>query len=155
MYAGVTAILVACSLVVGVFLQASSSRAQVNRAPPATSAAEPVPPVESKIIEAPLPTIQVLFAAEPLDAHVFVGDADLGATPVTLDVPKDGNVRVEVRRPGFRSRTIVVDGSEKRVSVKLVSGIERSRAPRTPAKAKARPKGWEHAGEIINPWPTR
>ncbi len=154
-YAGVTAILVACSLVVGVFLQASNSRAQVNRPPTATSAEKATPPVESKPVDTPQPPIQVLFAAEPLDAHVFLGDADLGATPVTIEVPKDGNVHVDVRRPGFRSRAMIVDGSEKRVSVKLVPGVDRPRGPKVPAKTKARPKGWEHAGEIINPWPTK
>jgi tRNA A-37 threonylcarbamoyl transferase component Bud32 len=155
MYAGVTAILVACSLVVGVFLQSSSSRAQVSRAPAAPSAEAATPPIESKLVDINVPATQVLFAAEPLDAHVFQGEVDLGTTPVTLEVPKDGNVRVDVRRPGFRPRTMVIDGSEKKVSVKLVPASDRVRGPKPAAKSKTRPKGWEHAGEIINPWPTR
>jgi serine/threonine-protein kinase len=156
MYAGVTAILVACSLVVGVFLQSSNSTAQVNRTVLGPSAMQaPAPASESKIIDTTPSTTQVLFAAEPLDAHVFIGDADLGATPVTLDVPKGGEVKVEVRRPGYRPRTIVVDGSEKRVSIKLVAAAEPPRAGKPLAKGKTRSKGWDRSSEIINPWPTR
>jgi serine/threonine-protein kinase len=155
MYAGVTAILVACSLVVGVFLQSSSSRAQASRAPAAPSGQPAAPPIESNFVDTTPPPTQILFAAEPLDSHVFLGDVDLGTTPVTLEVPKEGNVRVEVRRSGFRSRTMVVDGSEKKVSVKLVPSADRARGPKPAAKVKGRPKGWEHAGEIVNPWPTR
>jgi serine/threonine-protein kinase len=156
MYAGVTAILVACSLVVGVFLQSSNSTAQTSRTVLGPSASPAAPPnVESKSVDATAAPTQVLFAAEPLDAHVFLGDVDLGATPVTIEVPKGGEVHVEVRRPGYRPRTIVVDGSEKRVSVKLVAAADRTRVAKPAPKGKSRTKGWDHSGEIVNPWPTR
>src|SRR5205823_11138399 len=117
--------------------------------------APPPAVVESKLVDTSQATTSVLFAAEPLDAHVFSGDVDLGATPVTLEVPKDGELRVDVRRSGYRPRTIVVDGTEKRVSVKLVAALDRGHLPKPAPKGKARPKGWDHSGEIINPWPTR
>jgi hypothetical protein len=110
---------------------------------------------ESKTVDAPPSTTLVLFAAEPLDAHVFQGEVDLGATPITLEVPKGGGLTVEVRRPGYRPRTVVVDGSEKRVSTKLVAATDRPRVARPAPKAKSRSKGWDRSSEIINPWPTR
>jgi eukaryotic-like serine/threonine-protein kinase len=154
MYAGVTAILVACTLVVAVFLQSSNSTAQVNRVVLVPSASlEPAPPIESKTTDTSSAPTQVLFAAEPLDAHVFEGDVDLGTTPITLEVPKGGELRIEVRRPGYRPRTIVADGSERKISTKLVPTSDRPRVAKPRAKGKARPKGWD--GEIVNPWPTR
>jgi hypothetical protein len=155
-YAGVSAILVACALVVGVFLQSSNSTAEVSRTVLGPSAIGPAAPsVESKTADTPEPPVLVLFAAEPLDAHVFAGDVDLGATPVTLEVPRGGALSVEVRRPGFRSRAVVVDGSEKRVSIKLAPVADRPRVVKPVSKGKTRSKGWERSGEIVNPWATR
>jgi serine/threonine-protein kinase len=155
-YAGVTAMLGACAGVLGVFLHSSNSTAQASRTVLVPSAVEPPPPSnESKSIEASDAPTLVLFAAEPLDAHVFSGDTDLGATPVTLEVPQGGDVLVEVRRPGYRARTIVVDGSEKRVSIKLVAAADHPHPSRPVSKGKPRPKGWDRPSEIINPWPTR
>jgi len=154
-YAGVSAILVACCLVVGVFLQASASTAQPSRTDIGAAPHDPAPPAdESKSIDMGEPLASVLFAAEPLDAHVFRGEVDLGTTPITLDVPASG-LRVDVRRPGYRPRTIVVDGSQKRVSIKLVPATERPAFPKTGPKSKPKTKGWDRSGEIINPWPTK
>jgi serine/threonine-protein kinase len=154
-YAGVSAILVACCLVVGVFLQASSSTAQPSRPDAKTAPQAPATTaVESKSIDAPEAPTSVLFAAEPLDAHVFKGDVDLGTTPITLEVPA-GGLRVDVRRPGYRPRTIVVDGSQKKVSIKLVPASDRPSFPKPAPRSKPRSKGWDRSGEIINPWPTK
>jgi serine/threonine-protein kinase len=155
-YAGVTAILVACALVVGVFLQSSNSTAEVSRTVLGPSAMQPAATAsESKTVDTPAPPTLVLFAAEPLDAHVFHGDVDLGATPITLEVPKGGELTVEVRRPGYRPRTVVVDGSEKRVSTKLAAATDRPRVARPAPRGKSRSKGWDRSSEIINPWPAR
>jgi hypothetical protein len=162
MYAGVTGILVACALVVAVFLQSSSSKAQVSPASPMASATTAIPTgtpaapvIESKPVDVSPPVTAVLFAAEPLDAHVFDSDTDLGSTPINLDVPNGASLKLEVRRPGYRSRTIVVDGSEKRVSVKLAPASDHPRATRPVGKGKARPKSPDRPSEIINPWATR
>jgi serine/threonine-protein kinase len=157
MYAGVTAILVACALVVGVFLQSSSSRAQAasRTALGPTTAPTPAPANESKSVDTTATATLVLFAAEPLDAHVFADGADLGATPVTLEVPKGREISVEVRRPGYQPRAIVVDGSEKRVSIKLVASSERPHPAKPLSKTKSRANGSDRSSEIINPWPTK
>ena len=114
-YAGITAILVACGLVLGVFLQASSSKAQVSTgvlSPPPPSA--PVASTQALRVEPARTSMQVLFAAEPLDARVFQGETDLGHPPITIDVPTGGEVVLEVRRAGYRTRAITLDGTEKK-----------------------------------------
>jgi len=55
-----------------------------------------------------------------------------------------------VRRSGFRTRTVIVDGSEKRVSAKLVPGSDR--AAGKPSRGKGPAKGGDHSNEIVNPW---
>jgi serine/threonine-protein kinase len=77
-------------------------------------------------------TTSVLFAAEPLDAHAFRDGFDLGATPLTIDVPRGQTVLLELRLDGYRSERVALDGAERRVAVKL----ERS-APAAPPASEA------------------
>src|SRR5215471_11014101 len=77
-YAGMTAILMACGLTLGVFLRAESGKAQVppvgspTGEPTGERAAESTRSVAAPVAAAPVaPHSEVLFAAEPLDAHVF------------------------------------------------------------------------------------
>ncbi|MET0594275.1 MAG: protein kinase, partial [Polyangiaceae bacterium] len=106
-YAGVAGITAAIMIVVGIFAKSSSSTASdapktaVTTAP-TIEAPKPVethapPPVEIK---------HVLFASEPLDSHVFQNGQDLGATPLTVDVPVGQKVAVEVRRDGYKPQTV-------------------------------------------------
>jgi eukaryotic-like serine/threonine-protein kinase len=145
MYAGVTAILVACGLVIGIFLQASSSTAEERGV--VLSSPSPAPAARESVEAGTPPLVRdIVFAAEPLDAHVFRDNQDLGSTPLTLQVPVGTEVTLEVRRPSFRTRNVVLDGSERRVTVKLVREVNRA-----PGKGP-RPKGLDHSGEIVNPW---
>jgi serine/threonine protein kinase len=152
MYAGVTAILVACGLVIGIFLQASSSTAQQSDVVLSSPSLSPsLSASEGAVADAPR-LRDIVFAAEPLDAHVFRDDQDLGSTPLTLEVPMGIEVRLEVRHPGFHARTVVLDGSERRVSVKLLPGADRAPTPGKAPRAKGPRKGPDHSGEIVNPW---
>jgi tRNA A-37 threonylcarbamoyl transferase component Bud32 len=155
-YAGMTAILMVCGLTMGVFLHAENGKAQVSQvaAPAAETAqaapvARPADPVPSTAVASPDVT-QVLFAAEPLDAHVLRNGVDLGSTPLTIDVPKGEHVKLEVRRVGFVSRAVELDGSEKRITLKL--GALPDLRPRTVSRPKRSKSSSPHAGEIVNPW---
>ena len=81
---------------------------------------------------------RVVLAVEPIDAHAFQGEADLGQSPVFVEVPKDGSVDVEIRREGYQTQSITLDGSEGKRSIKLVKETRPDQA--TPAKGKLRPK---------------
>jgi serine/threonine-protein kinase len=69
--------------------------------------------------EAVAPPVQVLLGVAPTTAHVFMGERDLGRSPVSIDVPRGTLVTVEVRNPGYEPRWLQLDGSESRKSVEL------------------------------------
>jgi eukaryotic-like serine/threonine-protein kinase len=93
-------------------------------APRAAAAPAPAPPAPAPGANAalsPAASVQVLIGVAPTAAHVFMGDRDLGSSPVSIDVPKGSLVAVEVRHPGFESQVLELDGTEPRKSVELVS----------------------------------
>jgi eukaryotic-like serine/threonine-protein kinase len=65
-------------------------------------------------------TRDVALVLFPLDAHVVVGDHDLGAMPVTVKVPEGHSVSAEVRRDGYWTRKLRLDGTKTRIVVGLV-----------------------------------
>jgi serine/threonine-protein kinase len=129
---------------------------------PATATTPPAP-VEAKAVEAK----HVLFGAEPIDAHLFVGDQDLGAAPRNVDVPIGETRTVEVRRDGYKTESRTIDGSQARISVKLtkLTGA-RPAPPRPVAQPSKQPEPARPAaapapapaaaplggGDIVNPW---
>jgi serine/threonine protein kinase len=177
-YAGVADVLAAICIVVLIFAASSNSTAlsRHNRgadprgAPPQLAMTEPVaaaPPTAAQqpTTAAPAEPKHVLFASEPLDAHVFQGGLDLGAPPLTVDVLAGQDVTVEVRRDGFRSQTIAIDGSERKLQIKLIrlAGIRpgvRPVAAKLPGSAATQPPSSAPraslpapgGGEIVNPW---
>lgn len=84
--------------------------------------------------------VEVHFVLFPLDARVFRGDEDIGQMPVSLNVTKGEPVVLTVRRRGFSTRKVVVDGSETRVVVGLVkSAPEGGSATRVASPFKRAP----------------
>jgi eukaryotic-like serine/threonine-protein kinase len=164
-YAGVAGVLAAVAIVVAVFAKSSSSTASSHGGPPAvamqTPATTPAPlPPVSKPVETVPEAKHVLFAAEPLDAHIFAGDRDLGVPPINVDVPAGQKVVVEVRHEGFKSQTLTLDGSEKKLTIRLKAIPGAGPRPRPTPVAKPggdapAPKpggGTLGGGEIVNPW---
>jgi serine/threonine protein kinase len=82
----------------------------------------PVAPIASvePVSDVPEKTRDVALVLFPLDARVFVGDRDLGAMPVTVKVPEGHSVSAEVRREGYWTRKLRLDGSKTRLVVGLV-----------------------------------
>jgi hypothetical protein len=159
-YAGVAGVTAAIMIVVGIFAKSSSSTA--SDAPKATTLApttvvEPPKPPEPQAAMVP-EVNRVLFACEPLDAHIFQNGQDLGAPPLSVDVPMGQKVTVEVRREGYKSQTIVLDGSEAKTKVKLekVAVAPRPTPARRPSEPATRPASPSSTsiggGEIVNPW---
>ncbi|HEX9295789.1 MAG TPA: serine/threonine-protein kinase, partial [Polyangiaceae bacterium] len=160
-YAGLAGVAAAIAIVLGIFAKSSSSTASLGPAPWETPAVQPPlePPPAATPPPPPTPeAIHVLFACDPLDAHVFQDGHDWGPSPLTVDVPAGKKITVEVRRDGYKTETLVLDGSEKRMKVKLT----RLAAPRPAAPAKKPPPDDKAqkstpppalgGGEIVNPW---
>jgi serine/threonine protein kinase len=159
--AGTAGVLVAVGLVVAIFAHSETSPASSPATGPATTvkqAAEPPPALSNDIIVSE----GVAVAAEPFDAEIWKGDQNLGTSPVIVDVPEGTPVTIEIRRTGYVSKKIILDGREKKLTVRLDK--ERSAAtavgrpkpgrPAAPAEPapKPKPKTSVGGGEIVNPW---
>ena len=166
-YAGVAGVVAAIAIVVGIFAKSSSSTASSNLVAPAAVPAAPptIPPAAPVAPSRPAPAPEprhVLFASEPLDSRVFQDGQDLGAPPITIDVPVGQKVTVEVRREGYKNQLVSLDGSEKKVKINLVrvagAGGRRPAPARSPAGESAtktppsQPPPALGGGEIVNPW---
>jgi serine/threonine-protein kinase len=81
---------------------------------------------------------EVHFVLSPIDSHVFKGDEDLGPMPVSIEVQDGTPLTLSVRRKGYTTRRVVVDGSETRVVVGLMR--EAQPAPVSKAQALAKKK---------------
>lgn len=158
-------------IVAGIFFfQSGDSTAQVGEAPESEAVVagpEPSAPtdpvlegtaetidVESATAKAPTSekaATQVVLAVDPIEAHAFLGDQDLGQSPVVLDVPPGETLKLTVKRRGYKDKQIEVDGTEGKLAVKL--DLKPAVKWRKPAKAPAKKsKPSLGGGEIVNPW---
>jgi serine/threonine-protein kinase len=168
LYAGVAGVLTAIGIVVAIF--AKTREGAATPPPPATIAAAPVetkptePEPEVAPVEEPmLVTQQVVLAVDPLDAHAFLGNRDLGPSPVVVEVAEGQSVDIEIRRQGYVSQTVSLDGSAPRRSIQLKRAVAASRPRPAPAAAPSKPpapkaeknpprKPSFGGGEIVDPW---
>jgi hypothetical protein len=126
---------VACGLVIGVLVQGTRSYAESGRtavphvaaidASGASERSRAVPGAQDAT--APLLPEQVVFSVEPLDAHVWQGGTDLGTGPFLFHVPAGHPVALELRRDGYKTEVVTLDGRQSRLGVKLVSSGPRPR----------------------------
>lgn len=91
-----------------------------------TNADVALPNVGERAVATPEPTappvtetVEVTIVAEPIDAHIFEGEQDLGVNPHTLQILPNQVRVVTVRRPGYRDLTLTIDGNKTRVEAKL------------------------------------
>jgi serine/threonine-protein kinase len=158
--AGVSGVFAAVGIVFFIFAQSNESDAAAQRRLEAARALPQPTPAPAQLPRPAASVTQVALAVEPLEAHVYRGDTDLGPSPVMLDVAEGQHVDLEVRHPGFRPLSLRVDGSEPRMVVQL-ERVARPAAYRPPAKTKGseapnaagqKKKGAIGGGEIVNPW---
>ena len=157
--AGLAGVAAAIAIVGAIFAKSSQGNAQSEQpklAPaPATAAAAPTSQ-ESLTI-----TRQVALAVSPQEAHVYLGDKDLGTSPVLLEVEEGKALALSVRMDGYKELALNIDGSQPRETAKLERitrpGAAGARAlPKKPAEtkpdAKPKKKPGMGGGEIVNPW---
>ncbi|MDL1872501.1 hypothetical protein FBR05_09860 [Deltaproteobacteria bacterium PRO3] len=96
---------------------------------------------------------QVEVNVDPVDARVFRNGEDLGNNVVKVEMDPGQKVELEVKRDGYKSRKITLDGLEESVTVKLEK--EKAVRPRPSGnpsgsgKPKTKPT---NSGEVISPW---
>ena len=161
LYAGLAGVVAAVAIVIAIFAQSSAGRAtQVDHnqkpllTPPPASAA---PNVEAKHDEVHA-IRQVVLATQPIDAHGFVADVDLGQSPIVVDIPESTTKVIEIRRAGFITRNVTLDGSEGRITVVLDKKSTRDGSRSNSATKNNKQTKSSHSGsaigggEISDPW---
>jgi len=162
LYAGLAGITATVLIVIGIFAASVDSTASTT---PSVPEPEPIKTVEPVTPTAPAKK-QVMIAVEPIDSQVFQGDKNLGSSPVVVEVEPGGKLEIELRREGYKTRKLSLDGSKPTQSVKLERDVKvalRTPVPRQkprpepekpPAetKPKIKPKPAIGGGEIVNPW---
>ncbi len=82
----------------------------------ATGAAPAVPSSED--------TVRVAVNIRPEGARVFYRGKEIGRTPFTLELLRDERRVFEVGYPGYVTRRLVIDGSEKEISFAMTPGAK-------------------------------
>jgi len=171
--AGITGSVAAIVIVAAILAAGSKSTAStqpvtaVTVEPPKTEVTPPETP------PAPAPSKKrVVLAIEPIDAHVFRGDEDLGESPVDVELEEGATAELELRREGFKTKRLTVDGSQPRQSVRMErdakvtlrapvpkarpgsgkSAAKAAEKPGSDGKGKTKPKPGIGGGEIVDPW---
>lgn len=83
----------------------------------------------------PEPKKYVEITVEPRDAHVFQGGKDLGSNKVLIEIGEGTSDKLEIRRKGFKTKTLSLDASREKQSISL----EREKAPQIKTKIKKPP----------------
>jgi serine/threonine-protein kinase len=99
----------------------------------ATEPARPAPEIATNTRAEP---VQVLLGVAPTTAHVFLAGQDLGQSPVSIGVRPGSLVAVEVRHPDYETQRLELDGSDRRVSVELLSKNKNKKKSKSRARAK-------------------
>lgn len=115
---------------------------------PDTAAAAPDAGITVVPIEPPKRT-SVTLSLVPKNARVFRGGEDLGSRPGPLEVEAGSPVELEIRHRGYKTKKILVDGSQEKITVRL----EREFVPQPPKPPKEdKPPKKPEPGEVISPW---
>jgi eukaryotic-like serine/threonine-protein kinase len=87
----------------------------------------------------------------PIDAHVFLDGRDLGTMPVEVEIKQGESASVEVKKKGYWTRRVKLDGSEQKVTVRL-SPITAAAGSGKPNAGRVPPKpGLKDAPPVSNP----
>jgi serine/threonine-protein kinase len=130
--------------VVAVVVVGKSASSKAGTRPLTAVAAPSAAPV---VTLAPVATTrEILVSATPSDAAIWRDGKDLGPQPVALHLAEGEHASLVVVRKGYRSKTVMVDGKDPRVSFALdaVAGPP----PNNAAAAKPAPASGSRFGGI-------
>jgi len=166
LYAGIAGVLAAIAIVVAIFAKSQSSSALQTQQTSINAEDKPNRPADTNAATVPAsataaasPAKQVLLAAVPIDAHVFRNAEDLGQSPVMIAVEDGQSIELEIKREGYKTDKITLDGSKTREVVKL-DKLSRAGAVYHPPTAKQvdapvaakKPKASIGGSDIVDPW---
>jgi len=169
LYAGVGGVLAAIGIVVSIFAQGATvgpvpepSKGMTERsgspdissvAAPEMQAPEAPSMPEPEIASEPIVAMrQVVLATEPIDAHIFRDGNDLGISPAIVEVTEGTSAILEIRRAGYKTKQVKVDGSEGRLSIRLDKNSPVRRSGSSSHRSQTRRSNSFGSSEIADPW---
>jgi serine/threonine-protein kinase len=98
-------------------------------------------PAVAPTIVADRPMYTVALVLSPIDAHVFDGNDDLGTMPISIQLGQGEVATVEVRREGFSSQKVLIDGTRSKLIVQLepIPGADLTALPSAAGHASLQP----------------
>ncbi len=100
---------------------------------PASPPAERVETSSPVVATVADPVMTVNLAAEPIDAHVFRGQEDLGQIPLLVQLLPGQIEYLVLQRPGYKPHPLVIDGSKPSYAIRMT----RLAGPPTPVASEA------------------
>jgi hypothetical protein len=100
----------------------------------------------------------VTVTVEPPDAHIIQGDKDLGSNMATIQVEEGSAVEIEVRRKGYVTKKVLLDGTnaDERVRLEKEGGrppqVKHSGGSKTPPVGSGSAKPKRPGDEVVVPW---
>ncbi|MEM9860696.1 MAG: protein kinase [Myxococcota bacterium] len=93
----------------------SESRAEAPAPSPASPEDRSPPAEPAPVVEVPTPpeTVQVRVQSEPEGAEVFIEDELQGATPLSLQLPRDAATTLSLKLAGYRDFQETIDVAER------------------------------------------
>jgi serine/threonine-protein kinase len=121
--------------------KAAPSAAMVSPSAPSVAAPPPAPVPAPAPAPAPVAvSTEVVVSVSPGDATVMRDGKNMGAQPIVLHLAQGETAKLVLTRKGYKPKTIVVDGSDPRVSLALDS------AQGAAAAGAAKPAGPKFGG---------
>jgi serine/threonine-protein kinase len=115
-------------------------------------------PTATATVEPVVKMSEVLVGVLPMDTEVFQGDKNLGKPPVKVQVPEGKTITIELRRAGYTTKTVELDGKNAKQNFTLEKARPAAGANPGPAKGgtgPAKPPGTSRpsgGGDIVDPW---
>ena len=112
----------------------------------AASAPEAAPAKAAAPVEvakpAPAPEIVLSLVSQPAGAKVFLGETELGKTPLTKRLKQaDDVLKLELKKSGYHTKSVELTPSKDQVlSVKLKSSKRRNQKAKAASKPAPKPK---------------
>jgi hypothetical protein len=98
---------------------------------PADAGVELVAPPDAAPVPPPVVTKVVLVNSKPQGALVYRDDQKLGKTPLNVEVTLAKPLTIIVKRNRYEDAEVVLEGSEKKLTVKL-DRVQRKKPPKEP-----------------------
>jgi hypothetical protein len=153
---GLAAAAVAAAAAVLSTNRSQSQPAGSDATPPSPDAGKAPAPDSTQPLVEPIPSVtkkRVSLSVVPSDSHIYRDGEDLGTRSAVVSVEEGATVEIEVRRRGFKTKKVLLDGNQEEWTVRLdrEPGIKRPSPPKDQKKEETKPNNPPN-NQVGSPW---